>query len=86
MERAKGDGHYIISANYRGREITVLTNNSEAWDWLDDDNNMKKHQEAKRYCYNQVREKWEVLHEEELYRKWKLKHAYDSLAAHLTGF
>ena len=37
MEHAGSYGHYYINANYRGQEIRVITTDSEAWDWLDDD-------------------------------------------------
>ena len=41
-ERANGHGHYTISANYRGREITVSTMNSQTWDWLDDNSDKEE--------------------------------------------
>lgn len=54
IRRAGGYGQYIISANYRGKEINVHTTNSECYDWLDDESNKEMHQEAKRYAYNKI--------------------------------
>ena len=85
IERSNGYGTYIISSNYRGKEIKVITHNSEAFDWLDDDSNKEKHQAAKKYCYREVREKWERLKEEEAQRKWMLKHKDNDLVTHLAG-
>ena len=52
--RGNGYGKYIIIGNYKGREVKVHTTNSECYDWLNDDSNKKKNQEAKRYAYNAV--------------------------------
>ena len=52
--RGNGYGQYIVIGNYKGKEIKVHTTNSECYDWLNDDSNKKKHQEAKRYAYNAV--------------------------------
>lgn len=54
ISRASGYGQYIISATYRGKEIKVHTTDAECFDWLDDDSNKEKHQEAKRYAYNAI--------------------------------
>lgn len=54
ISRSNSYGHYIIAATYRGKEVKVRTTNSECFDWLNDDSNKKKHQEAKRYAYNAV--------------------------------
>lgn len=54
IRRAGGYGQYIISANYKGKDIEVHTTDSECYDWLNDDSNKKKHQEAKRHAYNKV--------------------------------
>ena len=52
--RGNGYGQYIVIGNYKGKEIKVHTTNSECYDWLNDDSNKKKHQEAKRYAYNTI--------------------------------
>jgi hypothetical protein len=54
ISRGNGYGQYIITATYRGKEVKVRTTNSECFDWLNDDSNKEKHQEAKRYAYNAV--------------------------------
>ena len=53
---SKGSGYsqYIIEATYKGVEITVTTNNSQMWDFLEDDSNPKKRQEALRYCHGRI--------------------------------
>lgn len=51
IRRANGYGQYILSATYKWQEIEVRTTNSECFDWLNDDSNREKHQEAKRYAY-----------------------------------
>ncbi|WP_303013772.1 hypothetical protein [uncultured Bacteroides sp.] len=54
MKRGCGYGQYFIEARYRGKNLKIHTTNSEAWDWINDDSNKEKHQEAKRYCYYQI--------------------------------
>lgn len=44
-------GHYHIRATYKGMNIKVLTTDSEIWDFLDDDSDKEKHQDARRSCY-----------------------------------
>ena len=59
IRRKSGYGQYQIEALYKGREIKVHTTNSECFDWLNDDSNKEKHQEAKRYAYNAVKRAYE---------------------------
>lgn len=59
IEKTGGYGHYIISATYRGKNIRVHTTDSECYDWLDDDSDKEKHQEAKRHAYYKVVEAYE---------------------------
>ena len=54
MEPANGYGQYFINAIYRGKALKIHTTNSQAWDWLDDDSNKEKQDEARRYCYNMI--------------------------------
>lgn len=53
-------GKYIIEAVYKGQEISVPINDSEIFDWLEDDSNKAKHQEAKSAAYMKVREAYEL--------------------------
>lgn len=55
ISRGKGYGQYYIHGKYRGKQITVHTTDSECFDWLDDDSNKEKHQEAKRHAYEKIR-------------------------------
>ena len=54
IRKANGYGQYIISATYKGKDLEVHTTDSECYDWLDDDSNKQKHQEAKRYAYSKI--------------------------------
>ena len=54
MKRGNGYGQYFIEAHYRGKDIKVHTTDSEAWDWIDDDRDKKKHQDALRHCYYKI--------------------------------
>lgn len=65
MYRCNGYGQYIIKANYKGKDVVAHTTDSEAWDYLNDDSNKKKHGDAKRHCYykivnayNNMMDKW----------------------------
>lgn len=54
MRHGNGYGQYIIEANYRSTKIVAHTNDSEAWDYLDDDSNKEKHNNARRHCYMRI--------------------------------
>lgn len=54
IERTSCYGHYMIRGTYKGKEVNVLTTDSESYDWLDDESNMEKHQDARRHCYNKI--------------------------------
>ena len=54
ISKASGYGQYYITAKYKGKELKVHTTNSECYDWLNDDSNKEKHQEAKRYAYGVI--------------------------------
>lgn len=54
MSRGNGYGQYIIEANYKGKDVVAHTTDSEAWDYINDDSNKKKHNDAKRHCYYKI--------------------------------
>lgn len=54
ISRGSGYGQYYITANYKGKEIKAHTTDSECFDYLNDDSNKKKHQEAKRHAYRKI--------------------------------
>lgn len=60
IHRANGYGHYIIKANYRGKDISVSTIDSEAFDYLERPENKIKHLEAKRHCYGKIVRAYEL--------------------------
>jgi hypothetical protein len=43
-------GHFELSGMVNGKSIKIITTNSEAFDWLNDDENEEKHLEAIAYC------------------------------------
>ena len=61
IEKTNGYGQYIISATYKGKDLRVHTTDSECYDWLDDDSNKEKHQEAKRHACFKIIEAYENL-------------------------
>lgn len=48
------NGMYKITANYKNKDIVAHTNDSECYDWLEDDSNNVKHTQAKRHAYNKI--------------------------------
>lgn len=59
ISKKNGYGQYEITATYKGKDIKVHTTNSECYDWLNDDSNTEKHQEAKRFAYNSIKKAYE---------------------------
>ena len=55
IKRASGYGAYIVYTKYKGVNVEVLTHDSEIWDWLNDDSNREKHQQAKRSAYGLIK-------------------------------
>lgn len=54
ISRGNGYGQYIVSAQYKGKQINAHTTDAETFDWLNDDSNKEMHQEAKRSAYNLI--------------------------------
>jgi hypothetical protein len=54
IARGNGYGQYIVIAEYKGKLIHAHTTDSEIFDWLNDDSNVKMHQEAKRNAYTLI--------------------------------
>ena len=54
IARGNGYGQYIVIAQYKGKLIHAHTTDSETFDWLNDDSDKVKHQEAKRYAYSLI--------------------------------
>lgn len=52
-------GHYYLDGIVNGQKIRIVTTNSEAYDWYNDDLNEEKHREALRYCNSQLIEAYE---------------------------
>jgi SPX domain protein involved in polyphosphate accumulation len=59
MQRTSSYGRYTITAKYKGKVITAVTTDSEAFDYYNDDSNKKKHREALRHCYTKIVEAYE---------------------------
>jgi hypothetical protein len=53
MERAGGYGHYFVRAYYKGKDVKVLTTDSELWDSFKD-SECPNHRDALRSAYNLI--------------------------------
>lgn len=60
FDMIKGDGYgqYYIIANYKGVDLKIHTNNSDAWDWIEDESDEEKHIQALRFCYHVIIDKY----------------------------
>lgn len=58
---SRGRGQYTISAMYKGEQINVHSTDSETYDWLNDDSNKEKHQDAKRSAYSAIVRQYETI-------------------------
>ena len=61
ISKGNGYGRYILQADYKGQNITAEITDSEVFDWLNDDSNKQKHQEAKRKAYEIIRTAYKGL-------------------------
>jgi hypothetical protein len=59
IKRSNGYSQYLLQAEYKGKFISVRTNDSEMFDWLEDDSNRVKNQEAKQRAYSLIRHTFE---------------------------
>lgn len=50
MSKASGYGHFEIKGRINGEWVKVITTNSEAFDYINDDDNPEKQAEALQYC------------------------------------
>lgn len=72
MERGRYYGHYILSAWYKGKTIKASTYDSEIFDWLDDDEVPRKHEEAKAMAFELIRRRYqEIIEDEEKEEAWQ---------------
>ena len=51
-------GYYVISSDYKGKRVKVETHDSTLYDWVDDDSNKEKHQDALCGCYELIRQEY----------------------------
>lgn len=56
----RGHGDYIVTGDYKGTRHTLYTNNSEMWDWIDDDSNKKKQTDVLRQAYNMIKRAYDM--------------------------
>ena len=52
-------GHFYLDGVVNGEKIRVVTTDSEAFDWYNDDSNEEKHLEAVQYCKSQLIEAYQ---------------------------
>jgi hypothetical protein len=69
IRHGSGYGHYILSAKYKGKNIEVVTTDSMIYDYLNDDSDKKRHQEAKRSAYLYIWRAHELAFEKRAYKK-----------------
>ncbi|MCC8186488.1 MAG: hypothetical protein LIP08_02975 [Bacteroides sp.] len=62
VSRGNGYGQYVINATYKGKLISTHTTDSEIWDWIDDDSNKEKYNDARRHCYREIVEEYNRLY------------------------
>lgn len=61
IEKTASYGHYIIKGVYKGVNLSVLTTDSECFDWLNDESNKEKHIEAKKHAYMKLMERYNQI-------------------------
>lgn len=54
IKRTNGYGQYILTGIVNGEAIKVHTTESEIYDWLYDDSDFEKHEEAKERAYRLI--------------------------------
>ena len=59
IKRYNGYGQYLLQSEYKGKFISVRTNDSEIFDWLEDDSSKIKNLEAKQRAYSLIRNTFE---------------------------
>lgn len=52
-------GHFYLDGVVNGEKIRVVTTDSEAFDWYNDDSNEEKHLKAVQYCKSQLIEAYQ---------------------------
>ena len=50
IERTRSYGHYHITGMVNGIEVSAITTDSEAFDYLNDEDNQEKHEQALAHC------------------------------------
>lgn len=50
IERTKSYGHYLVTGIVNGIELSAITTDSEAFDYLNDEDNQEKHEQALAHC------------------------------------
>jgi hypothetical protein len=61
IKRSNGYGQYLISGVVNGVEVTARTTDSEAFDYLNDDDYPEKQQQAIEHCMYKLEQAFENL-------------------------
>jgi len=61
MKRTRSYGHYRIIGLVNGTEVTCITTDSEAFDYLNDDDYPEKQEEAQAHCERKLIETFNNL-------------------------
>lgn len=65
ISKASGYGRYVINAVYKGRDISVRTNDSEIYDFIDNESDKAMYNWARRSCYVLVSMEYQRMKERE---------------------
>jgi hypothetical protein len=61
IERTKSYGHYRVTGLVNGIEVSAITTDSEAFDYLNDEDNQEKHERALNHCITKLINTYENL-------------------------
>ena len=61
IERTKSYGHYRITGMVNGIAVSAITTDSEAFDYLNDEDNEEKHEQALAHCEYKLIQAYENL-------------------------
>ena len=61
IKRTSSYGRYVVTGMVNGIEISAITNDSEAFDYLNDEDNQEKHEQALAHCEYKLIQAYENL-------------------------
>lgn len=61
IKRTSTYGRYIVTGTVNGIEVSAITTDSEAFDYLNDEDNQEKQQQAIDHCTMKLEQSFEIL-------------------------